>query len=101
MTQTIVSATEVKIRFSALLERVAEDGEEITISRYGKSVAKLVPLRKRRHARCPDSLTDKQWEELERAADLDIAAGRVYEYATIEEFQAAVEGRALAKGNTQ
>jgi len=93
MAQTIVSATDVKIRLSELLERVAEDGEEITISRRGKPVAKLVPLRKRRRARCADSLTDEEWEELERAADSDIAAGRVYEYTTIEEMIAALEAR--------
>ncbi len=93
MAQTVVSATDAKMRFSELLERVAAEGEEITIARRGKPVAKLVPLRKRRRIRCLDSLTDEQWEELERAADEDIAAGRVYEYATVEEMIAALEAR--------
>ena len=38
----IVGAFDAKTHFSALLER-AEAGEEITITRRGKAVAKLVP----------------------------------------------------------
>ena len=39
---TIVGAYEAKTRFSQLLERVAA-GEEITITRHGNPVARLVP----------------------------------------------------------
>ncbi len=38
----IVGAYEAKTRFSQLLERV-EGGEEITITRHGNPVARLVP----------------------------------------------------------
>jgi prevent-host-death family protein len=40
----IVGAYDAKTRFSELLEKV-EGGEEITITRHGNPVAKLVPLR--------------------------------------------------------
>jgi prevent-host-death family protein len=39
---TTVGTFEAKTRLSALLERV-ELGEEITITRHGKAVARLVP----------------------------------------------------------
>jgi prevent-host-death family protein len=39
-----VGAYEAKTHFSELLERV-ERGEEVTITRHGAPVAKLVPLR--------------------------------------------------------
>ena len=39
-----VSVREARRRFSRLLQRVAE-GEEIVISRAGKAVARLVPIR--------------------------------------------------------
>ncbi len=39
---TTVAADEAKIQLSELLERV-EEGEEITITRRGKPVARLVP----------------------------------------------------------
>lgn len=37
-----VSALEARIRFGALLQRVAK-GEEIIVTRYGKPVARVVP----------------------------------------------------------
>ena len=40
-----IGAFEAKTHFSALLER-AERGEEITITRRGKAVAKIVPVKK-------------------------------------------------------
>jgi len=40
-----VGAFEAKTHFSALLER-AEKGEEITITRRGKAVARIVPAKK-------------------------------------------------------
>ena len=39
---TIVGAFEAKTHLSALLDRV-ERGEQVTITRHGKAVAKLVP----------------------------------------------------------
>ena len=52
---TVFAAADAKSRFSQLLSR-AEAGEEITISRHGTPVAKLVPVTSRgtaaeRHAR--------------------------------------------------
>jgi prevent-host-death family protein len=41
----IVGAYEAKTRLSELLEKV-EAGEEITITRHGTAVAKLVPVKK-------------------------------------------------------
>ena len=40
-----VGAYEAKTHFSALLEKV-ESGEEITITRHGTPVARLVPIKK-------------------------------------------------------
>jgi prevent-host-death family protein len=45
-----VGAYEAKTHFSELLERV-ESGEEVTITRHGAPVAKLVPVRKGSSAR--------------------------------------------------
>jgi prevent-host-death family protein len=41
--QTSIGAYDAKTRFSELLERVA-GGEEITITRHGSPVARLVPI---------------------------------------------------------
>ena len=43
--RTIVGAYEAKTHLSELLEKV-EAGEEITITRHGAPVAKLVPVKK-------------------------------------------------------
>ncbi len=43
--QTTVGAYHAKTHFSELLERV-EGGEEVTITRHGTPVAKLVPVHK-------------------------------------------------------
>ena len=40
---TIVGTFEAKTHFSALLRRV-ERGEEVTITRHGRAVARLVPV---------------------------------------------------------
>ncbi len=40
---TEIGAFELKSRFASLLDRV-EQGEEILIARYGKVVARLVPI---------------------------------------------------------
>jgi prevent-host-death family protein len=41
---TTVGTFEAKTHFSALLERVAR-GEEVTITRHGRAVARLVPVK--------------------------------------------------------
>lgn len=41
-----IGAYDAKTRFSELLARV-EDGQEVTITRHGRPVAKLVPLNPR------------------------------------------------------
>lgn len=41
----IIGAYDAKSRFSELLERV-EHGEELTITRHGTAVAKLVPIKR-------------------------------------------------------
>jgi prevent-host-death family protein len=46
-TSDTVGAYEAKTHFSALLEKV-EAGEEITITKHGNPVAKLVPIKKER-----------------------------------------------------
>jgi prevent-host-death family protein len=46
----VFSITEVKALFSKLLRRAAA-GEEITITKWGVPVARLVPIRKRAVAR--------------------------------------------------
>lgn len=51
MTDT-VNVYEAKTHLSKLLARV-EDGEEITIARHGRPVARLVPHRGRRTPRVP------------------------------------------------
>ena len=43
--KTLINVHEAKTHFSRLLERVAS-GEELTIAKAGKPVAKLVPIRK-------------------------------------------------------
>lgn len=42
--ESIVGAYDAKSRFSELLERVGR-GEEITITRHGSPIARLVPVR--------------------------------------------------------
>jgi prevent-host-death family protein len=42
----VVGAFEAKTHFSELLERI-EKGEEVTITKHGTPVAKLVPIRKK------------------------------------------------------
>jgi prevent-host-death family protein len=44
-TTTIVGAFEAKTKFSKLLERVRQ-GEEITITRHDKPIARLVPAQR-------------------------------------------------------
>jgi prevent-host-death family protein len=50
-----IGAFDAKTRLSALLERV-EKGERFTITRHGKPVAELVPVRARDRARIADTI---------------------------------------------
>ena len=48
----IVNVYDAKTRLSQLIARV-EDGEEITIARHGRPVARLVPFTEQRQVRKP------------------------------------------------
>jgi prevent-host-death family protein len=61
-----VNVHEAKTHLSRLLERVAA-GEEITIARAGRPVARLVPYREQRGERKPGTLKGKIW----MSADFD------------------------------
>jgi prevent-host-death family protein len=56
----IVNVHAAKTHLSRLLERV-EAGEEITLARAGRPIAKLVPYVARREPRRLGSLTGKIW----------------------------------------
>ena len=60
---TSIGAFEAKTCLSALLERV-EKGERFTITRHGKPVAELVPVRPRDPARIADTI--RRIEDLTR-----------------------------------
>lgn len=64
-----VGAYDARTRFAELLERV-ENGEEVTITRHGSPVAKIVPVRK---ARTPEqrAAAIRQW----RASSKGLALG--------------------------
>ena len=53
--QSIVAAADAKARLSEMLDRV-ERGEEITITRHGESVARLVPMAKHDPQRAKDAI---------------------------------------------
>jgi len=55
-----VNVHEAKTHLSRLLQRV-QDGEEITIAKAGRPVAKLVPIRQTSARRRPGSLKDRIW----------------------------------------
>jgi prevent-host-death family protein len=55
-----VNIHEAKTHLSRLVERV-EAGEEITLARAGRPVARLVPYVARRQARAPGSLEGRIW----------------------------------------
>lgn len=59
----VVGSFDAKTHLSALLERV-EKGERFTITRHGKPVAELVPVRPRDPARIADTI--RQVEDLTR-----------------------------------
>ena len=55
-----VNVHEAKTHLSKLLNRV-QAGEEITIARAGKPVAKLVPIKEPATRRRPGTLKDRIW----------------------------------------
>ncbi len=55
-----VNVHEAKTHLSRLLEKV-EHGEEVTIARAGRPIARLVPLDKPKAQRKPGRLTGKIW----------------------------------------
>jgi prevent-host-death family protein len=55
-----VNIHEAKTHLSRLVERV-EAGEEITLARAGRPVARLVPYVSRRQPRTPGSLKGRIW----------------------------------------
>jgi prevent-host-death family protein len=55
-----VNIHEAKTHFSRLIARV-EGGEEITIAKAGRPVAKLVPIAPKRGPRKPGSAKGKFW----------------------------------------
>ena len=57
---TSVNIHEAKTHFSKLLTRV-QAGEEITIAKAGKPVARLVPIRPERRERRPGTAKGKVW----------------------------------------
>jgi prevent-host-death family protein len=55
-----VNIHEAKTHLSRLIERV-EAGEEITLARAGRPVARIVPFRPKREPRMPGILKGKIW----------------------------------------
>lgn len=55
-----INIYEAKTHLSELVDRAAA-GEEITIAKAGKPLARLVPLRRRKKARKPGALKGKIW----------------------------------------
>lgn len=64
----VIGAFDAKTHFSELLERV-EGGEEITITRHGSPVAKMVPIRK---VATPEERQEaiRRWRESSRGLKL-------------------------------
>lgn len=44
MPDRVISASQFKARCLALLDRVAETGERVVVTKHGRAVAQLVPL---------------------------------------------------------
>lgn len=63
-----VGAYDAKTRFSELIEKV-EAGQEITITRHGTPVARLVPIRKTTSARDRRDAV-RQWRESSKGITL-------------------------------
>ena len=71
---TLVNIHDAKTHFSKLIERV-ESGEEITIARAGKPVARLVPIAGPAIDRVAGAWRDRVWI----APDFDTAADGIAE----------------------
>lgn len=65
-----VGAFEAKTRLSELLEQVHRDGSEITITRHGTPVAKLVPVRAALSAG-ERRLAINRWQKTSRSLSLN------------------------------
>lgn len=78
---SVIGAYEAKARFSELLERAAQ-GEEITITRHGNAVARLVPIQ-------PATTPESRREII--AAMRKLSAGKRLEGVSVSELIA--EGR--------
>ena len=63
-----IGAYEAKTNFSKLLEKVAS-GEEITITKHGTPVARLVPVKKR-HSVDERRAAIARWQELSKGLSL-------------------------------
>jgi prevent-host-death family protein len=57
---TVVNVYDLKTNYSKYLERVMR-GDEITLGKHGKAVAKIVPLSQRNKPRAPGALKGKVW----------------------------------------
>jgi prevent-host-death family protein len=75
MADRIVSASDFKARCLALLDRVAETGERIVVTKHGKAVAMVTPLDA---ARKPRSLRGSVTYVTDRDEDL-FSTGETWE----------------------
>lgn len=78
---TSVGAFEAKTHLSELLQRV-EAGEQVTITKHGRPVARLVPVQERAGARDWDAFWDRVDRRLVSSTDgasikADVEAGRL------------------------
>lgn len=70
---SVVGAYDAKAHFSELLERV-ESGEQLTITRHGKPVARLVPA-KQSVTREERAAAIRRWREVSR--DISLSGLRI------------------------
>ena len=69
MNMRTVGAREANQQFSRLL-REAEDGQEITITRNGRAVARLIPARGPKDAKARKKALDEMLRLMEKGLDL-------------------------------
>ena len=67
--QSTVAAADAKARLSEMLDRV-ERGEEITITRHGEPVARLVPMAKHDPQLAKDAI--ERWVEYRKRHNLNL-----------------------------
>jgi len=66
-----VGVRELKEHTSQILRRVHEEGEEMVVTRYGRVIARLIPVRQSGRATAD---LDALWSDLDRlAADIGVA----------------------------